>query len=97
MGSLDKYVDASFKKMDDGKSVYYPYAHFGPKYILSRESDVRIRAFLKIYYVFAVGIPILVSLRSVILGFLSLLLVVSFYLIGITIILSISEKTEVNV
>lgn len=95
MGGLDKCVDASFKKMGDGKLVYYPYANFGPKYILSKESEARIRTFLKIYYIFAIGIPVLISLRSIILGFLSLLLVISVYLIGITIILSVSEKTEV--
>ncbi|MDI6759062.1 MAG: hypothetical protein QMD94_05275 [Candidatus Omnitrophota bacterium] len=97
MGGLDKYVDASFKKRDDGKLVYYPYANFGPKYILSTESEARIRTFLKIYYIFGIGTPILVSLRSILLGFLSLILVISFYLVGITIILSSSEKTEVNV
>lgn len=63
MGYYDRAIDASFKKRDDGKLVYYPYAYFGPKYILSKDSETRIRKFLNIYYLFATVIPILLVIR----------------------------------
>ena len=94
MGYFDKFVDASFKKRDDGKLVYYPYANFGPKYILSKDSEARIRVFLKIYYIFAITIPVfLVILNRNLLAFISIIFIVVFYLIGVTVILSISDKT----
>lgn len=97
MGKLDKYVDASFKKADDGKLIYYPYTTLGPKYILSKESEAHIRIFLKIYYIFALVMPLLFVISGhIALAFITLILIISLYLIGISIMLSVSEKTEVK-
>jgi len=64
MSYFDGLVNASFKKRDDGQTIFYPFGVIGSGYVLSEDSERKIRAFLKWYTKICLTSVILVLIIS---------------------------------
>lgn len=94
MGYFNGLTNAWFKKTADGKAIFYPRGKFGSGYILSEEAELKIKTFLKRYYMISLPIIILSVILFGIYAFALLLFVIPFYEIKIRRLLSNAEKTQ---
>ena len=94
MGYLDGLTNSWFKKRDDGNVTFYPYGKFGNGYILSRESELKIKKFLTECYTIFFPVAILCAVLFRIFAFVFLLFFIPYYSIKIRQLVSNSEKTQ---
>lgn len=59
MGYFDGLVNVSFKKADDGKTIFYPYGSFSAGYIVSEDKESAAKTFLKKYYIISLIVIII--------------------------------------
>jgi hypothetical protein len=98
MGYFDALTGNGFKKLNDGKTAYYPNGIFGKGYIINDDACHRIQKFLKYYFILYfislglyggfIGAFAIHSMAVSILGFLLLMIIsliayYSFYLLKI--------------
>ena len=94
MGYIDGLINSGFKKIENGKSLFYPYGKFGYGYIVDSNTEIGIKQFLKHYYMFSFPIIVIFAILFKSFVFISLFIFIPIYLIRIKQILSISKKSE---
>jgi len=94
MGYSDVLIDTIFKKTDDGKTIFYPYGISGSGYIVSQDSEKKIKIFLGKYFLITFILVFIAIWLSKIFAIISLFFALPFYYIRIKYLLSDAKKTE---
>lgn len=94
MGYFNGLVNASFKKGELGRTVFYPYGMLGYGYILSQDSERRIKSFLKRFAIICLPIAILVGTLFKLYGIVLLIIFIPIYSFRIRNLLATATKTE---
>lgn len=94
MGYFDGLIASGFKKLDDGRFVYYPYGIFGQGYIISADDATRIRRFVRLNLFIFPPIFVVAFYLFRLYGLVASLLYILFYYYKIHGLLANSEKTH---
>jgi hypothetical protein len=78
MGYFDGLTNASFKKDENGNTVFFPWGVFGKGRVLDESTEARVRRFVSLYY--KISLPLIVGV-GVIVGWLWALPLVVFLLV----------------
>lgn len=76
-------VEASFKKGENGKTIFYPYGALGSGYVLSEESESNVKSFVKRYLIICLPAAILSSIVLRIYAIPLLIIFLSLYVIKV--------------
>jgi len=90
MGYFDGLVSVSFKKRNDGKTIFYPYGRAG--YILSEDSEKKAKDFLKRYYVISIFAIIVLTILFKMYALISLIFICPYYFFNIKKFIVNSER-----
>jgi len=94
MGYFDGLTSASFKKTEEGKTVFFPNGKMGAGYILSEEQENKIKRFIKGYYMVCLPITIIAVIIFKVYALLLLVIEIPFYYITINKMLKNTEKSK---
>ena len=93
MGYLDGLINARFKNKDDGRVLFCPYGIFGSGYIITKDTENKIKKFMVRYYI--IGFLFILSFYgSVSFEIILSICAVFFYYISLKHFLFGAEKTK---
>jgi len=94
VGYFDGLTSTSFKKTEEGKTVFFPNGKLGSGYLISEEQEFKIRRFIKGYYMISLPLTVIAVIIFKIYALFLLVIEMPLYYITIKKMLRNTEKSK---
>lgn len=94
MGYFDGLTKASFKELESGNAIFYPYGKFGSGYLIEENQKVTIEKFIKKYYIISLPITIISVVIFQFYALLLMLVEIPVYIVFIKQLFMNTKKTS---